>query len=43
MSAPFDPDYPGRPVARFIPNPKLKRREQLREVMRFKQYSHRTE
>jgi integron integrase len=28
---------------RFIPNPKLKLREQLREVMRFKHFSHRTE
>ena len=28
---------------KFLPNPKLKLREQLREVMRFKQFSHRTE
>ena len=28
---------------KFLPNPKLKLREQLREVMRFKQMSHRTE
>jgi integrase len=28
---------------RFIPNPKLRLREQLREVMRFKHFSHRTE
>ena len=27
----------------FLPNPQLKLREQLREVMRFKQLSHRTE
>ena len=28
---------------RFLPNPKLKLREQLREVMRFRHFSHRTE
>ena len=28
---------------KFLPNPQLKLREQLREVMRFKQLSHRTE
>ena len=32
-----------RPLYGFIPNPKLKLREQLREVMRFKQFSPRTE
>jgi hypothetical protein len=30
-------------MEKFIPNPKLKLREQLRELMRFKQYSPRTE
>ena len=37
---------PGRPGAGadlFVPNPKLRLREQLREVMRFKHYSVRTE
>ena len=43
MSAPFDPAYPGRPVARFIPNPKLRFLEQCREVLRFKQMARRTE
>ena len=33
----------GRPAALFIPNPKLRLREQLREVMRFLHYSVRTE
>ena len=28
---------------KFLPNPKLKLREQLREVMRFGHFSHRTE
>jgi len=32
-----------RPVERFIPNPKLKLREQLHEVVRFKQLAPRTE
>jgi hypothetical protein len=32
-----------RPLARLVPNPKLKFLEQCREVMRFKQLSHRTE
>ena len=32
-----------RPLARFVPNPKLKFLDQCREVMRFKQLSHRTE
>jgi integron integrase len=31
------------PLERLLPNPKLKLREQLREVMRFKHFSHRTE
>ena len=35
--------FPGRPVARFIPNPKLKFLEQCHEVMRFKQLARRTE
>ena len=43
MSVPFDPSYSGRPVARFIPNPKLKFLDQCREVLRFKQMSPRTE
>jgi len=30
-------------MERFIPNPKLKLREQLREVMQFKHFSHRTD
>lgn len=30
-------------MEKFLPNPKLKLREQLREVMRFKQFSHRME
>ena len=32
-----------KPLDGFIPNPKLRLREQLREVMRFKQFSLRTE
>ena len=32
-----------RPMEGFIPNPKLRLRDQLREVMRFKQFSLRTE
>ena len=43
MSAPFVSSYPGRPVARFIPNPKLRFLDQCREVLRFKQMSPRTE
>ena len=43
MSAPFDPAYPGRPVARYLPNPKLRFLDQCREVLRFKQMAHRTE
>jgi integron integrase len=35
--------FSGRPLARFVPNPKLKFLDQCREVMRFKQLSHRTE
>ena len=31
------------PFEKFVPNPKLKLREQLGEVMRFKHFSHRTE
>ena len=34
---------PLKPLEKFIPNPKLKLREQLGEVMRFKHFSHRTE
>ena len=43
MSAPFDASYPGRPVGRCLPNPKLRFLDQCREVLRFKQMSHRTE
>jgi hypothetical protein len=32
-----------RPLGKFRPNPKLKLREQVAEVMRFKHFSHRTE
>jgi integrase len=32
-----------QPREKFLPNPKLKLREQLGEVMRFKHFSHRTE
>lgn len=34
---------PRPPREKFLPNPKLKLREQLGEVMRFKHFSHRTE
>ncbi|MBI5802684.1 MAG: phage integrase N-terminal SAM-like domain-containing protein [Verrucomicrobia bacterium] len=34
---------PPKPLEKFIPNPKLRLREQLGEVMRFKHFSHRTE
>jgi integrase len=34
---------PATPLERLLSNPKLKLREQLREVMRFKHFSHRTE
>ena len=34
---------PPTPPEKFRPNPKLKLREQLGEVMRFKHFSHRTE
>lgn len=34
---------PGRPVARFLPNPKLRFLDQCREVLRFKQMARRTE
>jgi len=43
MSAPFDASYPGRPVGRFLPNPKLRFLDQCRTVLRFKQMSYRTE
>ncbi len=32
-------DSPQRPMEKFLPNPGLKLREQLGEVMRFKHYS----
>ena len=35
--------YASHPKGKFLPNPKLKLREQLGEVMRFKQMSGRTE
>lgn len=34
---------PPKPLEKFVPNPKLKLREQLGEVMRFRHFSHRTE
>ena len=34
---------PSSPLGRFLPNPKLKLREQLAEVCRFRHMSHRTE
>jgi len=34
---------PPKPLEKFIPNPKLKLREQVGEVMRFKHHSPRTE
>jgi len=34
---------PSTPLGRFLPNPKLKLREQLKEVCRFRHLSHRTE
>ncbi len=43
MNKPFDPAFPGRPVSRFVPNPKLRFLDQCREVLRFKQMAHRTE
>ena len=43
MNPPFDPSYSGRPVARLVPNPKLRFLDQCREVLRFKQMSPRTE
>ena len=43
MIAPFVSSFPGRPLARLIPNPKLRFLDQCREVLRFKQMSPRTE
>ena len=43
MNPPYDPAYPGKPVAKLIPNPKLRFLDQCREVLRFKQMSPRTE
>ena len=43
MCVPFDASFPGRPLARFLPNPKLRFLAQCREVLRYKQMSHRTE
>ena len=45
MSVPSDNSlaYPGRPVARFVPNPKLRFLDQCREVLRSKQMARRTE
>lgn len=34
---------PDRPLGRFLPNPKLKLREQLAEVCRYRHMSHRSE
>ena len=39
----FRHQFPNRPKGRFLPNPRLKLLEQCREVMRFKQFSRRTE
>jgi integron integrase len=36
-------ERPRRPLGRLVPNPKLKFLDQCREVLRFKQLSHRTE
>jgi integron integrase len=36
-------EFQGQPVARLVPNPKLKFLDQCHEVMRFKQLAHRTE
>ena len=43
MNGAFDPSYAGRPVARFLPDPKLRFLDQYREVLRFKQMARRTE
>jgi integron integrase len=43
MNPPYDPAYPGKPVAKLIPNPKLRFLDQCREVLRFKQMALRTE
>ena len=43
MIAPFVSSFPGRPLARLVPNPKLRFLDQCREVLRFKQMSPRTE
>ena len=43
MNPPHVPAYPGKPVARLIPNPKLRFLDQCREVLRFKQMARRTE
>ncbi|HEY2952917.1 MAG TPA: integron integrase [Verrucomicrobiae bacterium] len=43
MNAPSEASFPGRPVGRYVPNPKLRLLDQCREVLRFKQMSLRTE
>ena len=43
MNPPYDPAYPGKPVAKLIPNPKLRFLDQCREVLRFKQMADATE
>jgi site-specific recombinase XerD len=43
MSVPFDGSPRDRPVARFLPNPKLRFLDQCRAVLRFKQMALRTE
>ena len=39
----FTPDKGGKPPDLLVPNPKLRLRAQVREVMRFKHHSPRTE
>ena len=43
MSVPFVSSPPGRPLARLVPNPKLRFLDQCREVLRFFHYARRTE
>lgn len=43
MSGSSHPSWQGRPIARFLPNPKLRFLDQCREVLRFKQMAARTE
>ena len=41
-SGPFDDSYPGRPVDRFLPNPRLRLLDPCREGLRFRRLSPRT-